>query len=75
MTKGGIAYSVVLMPWITVVYSLLPGWTCFGCPDLSKAVITAPVDIWPIIKPVSLKLYVSLSRIPYLALMLATRLN
>jgi hypothetical protein len=53
----------------------VPGWTCFGRPDLSEAVTTAPVDIWPIIKPVSSKLYVSSSRIPYLALMLATRLN
>jgi hypothetical protein len=75
MTKGGIAHPVALMPWITVVHSLLPGWTCFGRPDLSEAVTTAPVDIWPIIKPVSLKLYVSSSKIPYLALMLATRLN
>jgi hypothetical protein len=75
MTKGGIAYPVALMPWITVVYSLLPGWTCFSRPDLSEAVTTAPVDIWPIIKPVLLKLYMSSSRILYLALILATRLN
>jgi hypothetical protein len=75
MIKGGIAYPVVLIPWITIIYSLLPGWTYFSCPNLSEAVITAPIDIWPIIKPVLLKLYVLLSRILYLALILATRLN
>jgi hypothetical protein len=69
------AYPVALMPWMTVVYSLLPCCIAFGRPRLSEAVTTALVDIWPIMKPDSLKLYVSLSWIPYLAFMLATRRN
>jgi hypothetical protein len=73
--KGGIAYSLALMPWMTVVHSWLPGWTAFGFPCLSEAVTTALVDIWPIMKPVSSKLYVSLSWMLYFALMFAARLN
>ena len=56
-------------------HSLFPCCTDFGRPRLSEAVTTEPVDIWPIIKPASSKLNVSSSRIPYLALMLAARLN
>lgn len=46
---------------ITVLHSRLPCWTDFGRPRCSEAVTTAPVDIWPIMKPVSAKLYISLS--------------
>jgi hypothetical protein len=54
--KAGMAYPLALMPTIAVAYSWLPSWTAFGLPCLSEAVTTAPVDIWPIIKPVLLKL-------------------
>jgi hypothetical protein len=73
--KGGIAHPFALMPWISVVHSRLPCWTDLGHPRLSEAVTTSAVDIWPIMKPASSKLYVSLSWMPYLALTLATRLN
>ena len=75
MMKGGTAHPLALMPYMTIVHSRLPGWTAFSRPRLSEAVTTAPVDIWPIMKPASLKLYVSSSWMPYLALILATRLN
>ena len=75
MMKGGIVHPVALIPWMTVAHSLLPGWIVFSRPRLSKAVITAPRVIQPIIKPVSSKWYVSLSQILYLAFILATRLN
>ena len=63
------------MPCITVVYSLLPSQTAFSLPYRSKAIITAPVNITPIIKLALLKLQVSSSQILYLALTLATRQN
>ena len=75
MIKGGIAHPLALMPCMTVVHSQLPGWTAFSRPRLSEAVTTALVNIWPIIKPASLKLQVLLSRILYLALIFSTRLN
>ena len=50
------AQPLALMPCMTVVHSLLPGWTAFGLPRRSEAVTTAPVDIWPIIKLALLKL-------------------
>ena len=73
--KGGIVHLVALMPQMTIAHSLLLGQIVFSRPRLSKAVITALGAIQPIIKPVSSKLYVSLSQILYLAFILATRLN
>jgi hypothetical protein len=69
------AHPVALMPIIAVTHSRLPCCTVLGLPRRSEAVTTALVDIWPIMKPVSSKLYESLSKMPYLALMLATRPN
>jgi hypothetical protein len=63
------------MPAIAVAYSLLLGWIAFGCKRLSEPIITMLGQIWPIIKPVSLKFYVLLSRILCLALVLPTSLN
>ena len=73
--KGGIVHLVALIPQMTVAHSLLPGQIVFSYPRLSKAVTIALEVIQPIIKPVSLKLYVSLSQILYLAFILATRPN
>jgi hypothetical protein len=63
------------MPAIAVTYSLLLGWIAFSCKRFSKPVITMLGQIWPIIKPVSLKFYILLSRILCLALVLPTSLN
>ena len=65
----------MLIPQITIVYSLLPYYTTFSHPRLSKAITIALVNIQPIMKPALLKLNISLSQILYLALILATRLN
>ena len=73
--KGGIAHPVAFMPWIAVTHSRLPCCTVFGRPRRSAAVTTAPVDITPIMKPVSSKLCTSLSWTPYLALVSSTSLN
>jgi hypothetical protein len=63
------------MPAMAIAYSLLPSWIAFSCERLSKAVTTMPVQIWPIMKPVSSKFYVSASTILYLALVLPTSSN
>jgi hypothetical protein len=63
------------MPAIAIAYSLLPGWIAFSRERLSKPVTTMLEQIWPIIKPVSLKFYISLSRILCLALVLPTSSN
>jgi hypothetical protein len=63
------------MPAIAVAYSLLPGWIAFGRERLSKPVTTMLGQIWPIMKPVSSKFHVSLSRILCLALVLPTSSN
>ena len=68
--KSGIAHPVALMPWITVAHSLLPDWITLGNPHLSEVVTTDPTVMWPIMKPVSSKLHVSSSSMPYLAFML-----
>jgi len=73
--KGEMAYPVLLMLCITVVYFWLLCCTAFGRPWRSEPVTTAPVDIWPIMKPVLLKLYVLLSWMLYLALVFSTRRN
>ena len=73
--KGGIVHPVALMPWMTVTHSLLLGQIVFSRLHLSKAIIIALEAIQPIIKPVLLKLYVSLSQILYLAFILAIRPN
>jgi hypothetical protein len=75
MTKGGIVYSLALMPLMTFGYSRLPGCTAFGCAHRSESVTALPGDITPSIKPVSSKLYVSSSSALYLAFILITRLN
>jgi hypothetical protein len=63
------------MPTIAVAYSLLLGWIAFSCKRLSEPVTTMLGQIWPIMKTVLLKFYMSLSRILCLALVLPTSLN
>ncbi|KAK1839874.1 hypothetical protein CCHR01_17510 [Colletotrichum chrysophilum] len=64
-----------LMHSITVAHSRLPGWTDFALPRLSAHVTTIDAVITPIMKPVSSKLYMSPSPIPYLAIMLRNSAN
>jgi hypothetical protein len=75
MIKGGRAQPLALTPWISVTHSRLPGWIFFRLPRFSEPVKTIWPCIAPIMKPVSSKLYVSSSPIPYLALVLATSSN
>jgi hypothetical protein len=56
MMKGGIAQPRALTPWITVAYSRLPGWASFALLRPSEVVTTMPVEMIPIINPVSSKL-------------------
>jgi hypothetical protein len=71
----GIAHPSALIPWITVVHSRLPDWTILGFPRLYAPVTTSCDDITPIIKPVSSKLYVSWSKMPYFSFTERTSLN
>ena len=72
---GGIAHPSALMPWITVVHTRLPGWISLAFPRLYAPVTTNCEDVTPTMKPVSSKLYVSSSRMPYFSLMERTRQN
>ena len=73
--KGGIAYSITLTPLIILVYSQLPYYTVFSYLQRLEPIITAPINITPIIKLDLLKLQVSLSKILYLTLVFSTRQN
>ena len=75
MMNGGMAQPKAFTLWITVAYSRLPGWACLALPQPSEVVTTIVAIIMPIIKPVSLKLYESSLRMPYLTLMLCTSAN
>jgi hypothetical protein len=54
--KGGIAHPIALTPSMILVYSRSPCCTVFGRPRRLEPVITAPVDITPIMKLDLLKL-------------------
>ena len=72
--KGGVAYPAAQMLWITVTHSRSPGWIISGWVRLSEPVTTFIDLITPIWKPVSSKLWMSLSWILYLALVSLTSL-
>ena len=62
------------MLWMILVHSRSPCCTAFGRPRRSEPVTTAPVDITPIMRPDLSKLWVSSSRVPYLALLTCCRI-
>ena len=73
--NGGSEYLSPLMQLIAVDHSRLPGWTFFFLLCCSEPVTTIVLLIRPIAKPVSSKLYKSLSWIPYFARMFSMSLN
>ena len=65
--NGRITFPVALTPCTRVTHSRSPGWSFFRFPGFSEPVTTSRDEILPIRKPDLLKLYVSLSIIPYFA--------
>ena len=70
-----ITQPITLIVVIKVTYLQSPYQTLIGLERLSNTVTTLTQFLMPIVKPVLLKLQVSLSQILYLALIFCTRLN
>ena len=71
----GTAQPIVLIACITITHLQSPGCIAFSCLYRSKPITISWDNILPIIKPVLLKLYVSLSGMLYTCLVYWTRSN